>query len=319
MKMKVNSMIELYEKMVRIRKFEETTSKYYASGDIPGFVHLYMGEEAVATGVCANLNNDDYITSTHRGHGHLIAKGGDTKLMMAELFAKKTGYCKGKGGSMHICDLSLGIMGSNGIVGAGLPISVGVGFACKAKKKRQVCVCFFGDGASNRGTFHESLNLASIWDLPVIYACENNYYGISGSMKEMVAVDNISKRAGSYGIPGVTVDGNDVMGVYESTKKAVERARNGKGPTLIEFKTWRHHGHWEGDLDLYRNKTEHNSWIEKDPIKVFAKKLIQQGVVTQKELEKIEEEISNELIEAVKFAKNSPVPEINDLYEDVYA
>lgn len=222
-------MLSLYETMLKIRRFEEATVKYYAAGDIPGFVHLYIGEEAVAAGTCINLHMDDYITSTHRGHGHLIAKGGDVKLMMAELFAKKTGYCKGKGGSMHICDLSLGIIGSNGIVGAGLPIAVGVGFAAKSKGKKQVCVCFFGDGASNRGTFHESINLASVWDLPVIYVCENNMYGISGCVRETMNVEDVSVRAKSYNIPGVTVDGNDPIAVKEATGKAIERARDGQG------------------------------------------------------------------------------------------
>ena len=319
--MKVNKekMLEMYKTMVTIRKFEEKVAKLYASGDITGAVHLYTGEEAIATGVCANLRSDDYITSTHRGHGHLIAKGGKLDLMMAELFAKKTGYCKGKGGSMHICDMSLGIIGSNGIVGAGLVISVGAGQTCKVNNKGQVCVCFFGDGAANRGTFHEGINMASIWKLPVIFVCENNYYGISGCTRETMNICDISKRSSSYGIPGVTVDGNDVLAVYEATKKAVEFARSGGGPSLIEAKTWRHRGHWEGDPDNYRDEAEHKTWLKKDPITNFAKYLVSKNIATTGEIEGIEKKVIDEIDTAVDFAQSSPLPDITSLYEDVYA
>lgn len=323
MEVKKEMMLEMYRKMVSIRKFEKKTSELYAAGNIPGFVHLYVGEEAVASGVCANLNADDYITSTHRGHGHLIGKGGDMKLMMAELYAKKTGYCKGKGGSMHICDLNLGILGSNGIVGAGLPIIVGAGFACKKKAKDQVAVCFFGDGASNRGTFHESINMAAIWDLPVVYVCENNLYGISGSQRELMSVKNVSERAAAYDIPGVTVDGNDAFAVCEAANEAIARARKGEGPTLIECMTWRHHGHWEGDPDykqfIYRDAKECEEWLKKDPIPRFEKMLLDKKIATRAEIDKINAEIDTELAAAVKFAEESPVPEINSLLEDVYA
>jgi len=309
--------------MISIRGFEETTVEKYAAGLIPGFVHLYIGEEAVASGVSENLNPDDFITSTHRGHGHIISKGGDLKLMMAELYAKETGYCKGKGGSMHICDLDLGILGSNGIVGAGMPIAAGAGFACKYKDRGQVCVCFFGDGASNRGTFHESLNMTSIWKLPVVYVCENNFYGISGSQRELMNVKNVAERASAYGISGVTVDGNDVLAVYEAASEAVKRARNGEGPSIVECITWRHRGHWEGDPDLaqfiYRDKNEHEEWLEKDPIPRFRNYLVDKKLAEKTELDAIEEEIAKELEAAIKFAEDSPEPKLSSLYEDVYA
>jgi pyruvate dehydrogenase E1 component alpha subunit len=323
MEIKKDTMLSLYRKMISIRAFEEKTSEMYAAGNIPGFVHLYLGEEAVASGVCENLTVEDYITSTHRGHGHLIGKGGDMKLMMAELYAKKTGYCKGKGGSMHICDLNLGILGSNGIVGAGLPIAVGAGYACKVKGKGQVAVCFFGDGASNRGTFHESINMASIWDLPVVYVCENNFYGISGSQRELMKVKHVSERAAGYGIPGVTVDGNDVLAVYEAAGEAIARAREGKGPTLLECITWRHHGHWEGDPDykqhIYRDPEECCEWLKKDPIPRFEKYLLGNKIASQADIDKIINDVNEKLVEAVRFAEESPVPEVSSLLEDVYA
>ncbi len=318
MEINKEKMVSMYKTMLTIRRFEERVAKLYAVGYITGGVHLYIGEEAIATGVCANLKPNDFITSTHRGHGHLIAKGGKLRFMMAELFQKQTGYCKGKGGSMHICDISIGILGSNGIVGAGLPISLGAGLTCKTNGKGQVCVCFFGDGAANRGTFHESINMASIWNLPIIYICENNYYGISGYQKDMMKICDISERAKSYSIPGVTADGNDAITVYTVTAEAVNRARNGYGPTLIEFKTWRHHGHWEGDPDEWRNRNEHNDWLKKDPIINFANFLIKNGYSTKEDLDGIERNILIELEDAIKFAKDSQEVSIEQLYEDVY-
>ncbi len=312
-------LLKMYERMYTIRKFEESTAKNYAMGNVPGFVHLYIGQEAVATGVCQALKKDDYITSTHRGHGHLIAKGGDVKLMMAELFAKKTGYCKAKGGSMHICDLSLGIMGSNGVVGAGLSIAVGVGMAARMEDKGQVCVCFFGDGAANRGTFHESINMASIYKLPIIYVCENNLYGISGCTRETMNITDISIRSSSYGIPGIKLDGNNIVEVYNAAKSAVDLARSGGGPTLIEAKTWRHRGHWEGDPDNYRNPSECQSWLELDPIPRFANYLIETNIAEKKEIKGLEEQVVNTINSAIAFAKESPIPEKKDLYTDVYA
>lgn len=312
-------LLEMYDKMYTIRKFEETTVKHYKAGNIPGFVHIYIGEEAVATGVCSALKKDDYITSTHRGHGHLIAKGGDVKLMMAELFAKSTGYCKAKGGSMHICDLALGIMGSNGVVGAGLPIATGVGVAAKMRGKGQVCVCFFGDGAANRGTFHESANMASVFKLPVIYVCENNYYGISGCTKDTMNIQDIVIRASSYGMPGIKVDGNDVTAMYNATKAAIELARNGGGPTFIEACTWRHRGHWEGDPDNYREQRQCEEWLTRDPIPRLAEYMITNSIATKDEIKSIESSVLAKIDNAVEFAKTSPKPKPEDLYTDVYA
>ncbi len=312
-------LISIYESMFKIRKFEEATVKYYAQGKIPGFVHLYIGEEAISTGVCAALKKDDYITSTHRGHGHLIAKGGDVNKMMAELFAKSTGYCKAKGGSMHICDLNLGIMGSNGIVGAGLSIAAGVGVAAKMRDAGQVCVCFFGDGASNRGTFHESANMASSFKLPVIFVCENNFYGISGCVRDTMNITDIAARSVSYGMPGIKVDGNNAIEVYNAAKSAVDLARSGGGPTLIEAVTWRHRGHWEGDPDNYRDSRECADWLAKDPIPRHAEYLVSKGIATKDEVKIIESKVISEIDNAVDFAKSSPFPEPKDLYTDVYA
>lgn len=323
MKKTKETMLKIYRNVVAIRQFEMAAHEQYANGFLHGSVHLYAGEEGVAAGVCGALNENDYITSTHRGHGHLVAKGGDLKRMMAELFGKATGYCNGKGGSMHICDMDLGILGSNGIVGAGLPIAVGAGFACKQFGKKQVCVCFFGDGAANRGTFHESLNLASAWKLPVIYALENNFYGISGCQRELTTVKDLSVRAKAYDIPGYTVDGNDLMAVYEATVTAVERARAGEGPTLLEFKTWRHLGHWEGDPDsrlfVYRDKAEHEEWLKKDPIPRMRAALIEEKLATAQELDAIDRQVDEEIEEAVEFAMESPFPEICTLTDNVYA
>ncbi len=313
------TLLGFYETMVTIRTFEEKAMELFAAGYIPGFVHLYIGEEAVATGVCANLTERDFITSTHRGHGHLIAKGGKIDLMMAELMGKVTGYCKGKGGSMHIADVDLGILGANGIVGAGQPIAAGAAFACKYKKEDNVCVCFFGDGASNRGTFHEALNLASVFNLPVIYVCENNLYGISNCQRDHMNVSDISDRAASYGIPGVSVDGNDVMAVYEAAAEAVKRARKGEGPSMIECKTWRHRGHFEGDPGIYKSAKEQEAWIKKDPIIKLEKKLLEYEYASEDELNAIKDTAKERIEAAVEFAKNSPDPEPEDVLRDVYA
>jgi pyruvate dehydrogenase E1 component alpha subunit len=312
-------MMQMLEKMVKIRKFEEKAAELFAKGKIPGFVHLYIGEEAVAVGACSALRDNDFITSTHRGHGHIIAKGGNIKFMMAELFGKRTGYCKGKGGSMHIADLDLGILGANGIVGAGLPIAIGAGLSAQVRKTDQVTVCFFGDGASNRGTFHESINVASIWKLPVVFLNENNHYAISFSQKKSMAIPNISDRATAYGIPGLTVDGNDVIAVYEAVSEAVKRARNGNGPTLIEAKTYRWRGHFEGDPVLYRPQEELEEWKKRDPIKLFKERLVNSGIATEDEIAQIEKKIEEEVEEAVKFAEESPYPNLEETLEDVYA
>ncbi|MBE9503702.1 MAG: thiamine pyrophosphate-dependent dehydrogenase E1 component subunit alpha, partial [Proteobacteria bacterium] len=260
----------------------------------------------------------DYITSTHRGHGHLISKGGDIKLMMAELFGKKTGYCKGKGGSMHIADVELGILGANGIVGGGPPLAAGAALAVQYQGKDDVAVCFFGDGAANQGTTHEGMNLATCWKLPVVFVNENNMYGISSCTINSMCVADIADRAAAYDMPGVVVDGNDVMAVYEVASEAVKRAREGKGPSLIECKTYRHRGHFEGDPCVYRNKEELQEWKEKDPIPQFEKKLLDMEVLTQKKVEEIKSSLEKELAEATSFAEESPFPDVSEVTEDVY-
>jgi pyruvate dehydrogenase E1 component alpha subunit len=308
----------MYTNMTKIRMFEERVAEIFAEGKIPGFVHLYIGEEAVATGVCASLRDTDYITSTHRGHGHLISKGGDLKLMMAELFGKKTGYCKGKGGSMHIADVELGILGANGIVGGGPPLATGAALAAHYQGKDDVAVCFFGDGASNQGTTHEAMNLASCWKLPVIFVNENNLYGISSCTINSMCVADIADRASAYDMPGVVVDGNDVMAVYEASSEAIRRGRQGEGPSLIECKTYRHRGHFEGDPGVYRKEDEVIEWKAKDPIPRFEKKLVEINVLTQEKIEEVKNTIEKQLAEAVGFAEESPFPDPSELTEDVY-
>lgn len=314
-------MIELYQTMLRIRRFEEKVMDLYNRKLIPGFLHLYIGEEAVATGVCANLKNDDYITSTHRGHGHCVAKGGEFRLMIAELFGKATGYCRGKGGSMHIANIDLGILGANGIVGGGLPIAGGAGLSIRMRKTDQVVACFFGDGACNQGTFHESLNLAAVWKLPVIYVCENNQYALSTAAYRVGSIQDYYLRKEAYGIEGCKVDGNDVLAVYEVAREAVERARKGGGPTLIEAKTYRWRGHQEAEGDRtyrYRSKEEIEEWVERCPIKRLKKILLEQGVMKELDINKLDEEIGRELEEAAQFASESPEPEPEDALKDLY-
>jgi acetoin:2,6-dichlorophenolindophenol oxidoreductase subunit alpha len=318
MKLSNEQMIEMFTVMTKIRAFENTVADYFAAGKIPGFVHLYVGEEAIATGVCANLTKADYITSTHRGHGHLIAKGGVLNSMMGEIFGKKTGYCKGKGGSMHIADVDLGILGANGIVGAGPPLATGAALACKYLKKDAISVCFFGDGASNEGTTHEAMNLASCWKLPVVFINENNMYGISSCTTVSMCVPNIADRASAYDIPGIVVDGNDVMAVYEAAKEAIARARAGKGPTLIECKTYRHRGHFEGDPCVYRDQSEVDEWKAKDPIPRFEQKLISLGVASAAKIDEIKASVAKEIEAALKFAQDSPFPDPSELLDDVY-
>jgi len=305
--------------MLEIRFFEEKVFDLYAQNLVPGTIHLYLGEEAVAVGVCSLLRKDDYITSTHRGHGHCIAKGAELKRTMAEILGKKTGYCKGKGGSMHIADFKIGMLGATAVVGAGLPIAVGAGLSAKLRKTDQVVACFFGEGASNQGTFHESINMASIWKLPVIFVCENNLYAMGTRQSRVMAIENVADRAVAYGIPGVVVDGNDVLAVYEATEKAVERARKGEGPTLIECKTYRHKGHSRVDPAKYRPKEEVEEWLAKDPIKRFKEKLLQTNTLTESEIQQIEKEVSDEIEEAVKFAMESPYPAPEEALEDIYA
>ncbi|MCZ7571236.1 MAG: thiamine pyrophosphate-dependent dehydrogenase E1 component subunit alpha [Ardenticatenaceae bacterium] len=311
---------ELYERMVRIRTFEEKAAALVDQGRLVGEIHVYVGQEASAVGVCAALRDDDYITSTHRGHGHVIAKGADTKRMMAELYGRRTGLCKGKGGSMHVADVRIGILGANGIVGGGLPIATGAGLAAQRAGKGQVAICFFGDGASNEGVFHESINLASVWSLPVVFICENNKYHEFSPSAPLIA-GKIYMRAGSYGIPGRIVDGQDVTAVYAAASEAVRRARAGEGPTLIEVDTYRFESHFKGEdkiLPPYGDEVEVTEWHERDPIKLFRRQLLDQGTLTKPELAAIDRRMQAEIEEAVAFAEASPLPEPEEALEDLF-
>lgn len=311
-------MTEFYETMVKIRKFELTAARLFAANKLPGFLHLYVGQEAVAVGVCAALRPSDYITSTHRGHGHLIAKGGDVKKMMAELFGKETGYNKGKGGSLHIADMDIGILGANGIVGAGIPIATGAAFAAKYKGEDRVAVSFFGDGASNRGTFHEALNMAAAYKLPAIFICENNRYAISVCADESTSVTDIADRAKAYNMPSTIVDGNDVFAVNEAMSEAVARARRGEGPTLIECKVWRHLGHYVGDPDNYRSDKEKAAGVAGDPIPRLEQQMLASGY-TQEHLDKVQSDIDALIASAVSEAEAAPCPPAAALLTDIYA
>jgi pyruvate dehydrogenase E1 component alpha subunit len=287
---------------------------------IHGTTHLYVGEEATAVGACSVLELKDKITSTHRGHGHCIAKGADVKQMMAELFGRIDGYCHGKGGSMHIADLDIGNLGANGIVGGGIPLATGAALTSKMKKEGYVVLCFFGDGASNEGSFHESLNLAAIWDLPVVFICENNQYGMSGAVNKMTRLENIAERGAAYGIPGEVMDGNDLFDVREKTAKAVERARSGKGPTLLEAKTYRWKGHSKSDAKKYRTREEEMDWRKNnDPMIRFQERVVSGGKLTKEQVDETQEQARLEIEEAVKYAENSPMPSLDSVTKDVYA
>lgn len=312
-------LISMYGLMYKIRRFEEEVIELFHNKQLPGWLHSYIGEEAVAVGACAALNKEDYITSTHRGHGHCIAKGADLKKMMAELYGKETGYCKGKGGSMHIADFSIGILGANGIVGGGIPIATGAALACQFLENRRVVISFFGDGATNQGCFHESLNLASLWKLPVIYVCENNLYAETTPQADHLPIKDIAVRAKSYNMPGVVVDGNDVLAVYGKVSKAVERARAGKGPTLIECKTYRYRGHYEGDPEVYRKKEEVEAWKKRDPLRKFKRHLLENDIVQAQEVHLVEKTIEDEIKDAIKYAQASPPPKPESALEDLYA
>lgn len=312
-------LLSFYEIMLKIRKFEERVSKLFADGFIPGFLHLYIGQEAVATGICSQLNRKDYITSTHRGHGHCIAKGADISKMMAELFGKETGYCKGKGGSMHVADTELGILGANGIVGAGLPIAVGAGVTAKNKGEGQVVVSFFGEGAAGIGYFHEALNMAAILKLPIIFVCESNNYAEFTPREKHLPVKTVAERGKAYGIEGVTVDGNDVLEVYKCLEEIIKRTRTGQGPFLVECFTNRWSGHFEGDPQRYRPKGEVEEWKQNDPIRKLKSVLIDQYQVSEPEIQAIERTIESELDKAEKFSKESSLPRGEATLEDVYA
>jgi pyruvate dehydrogenase E1 component alpha subunit len=309
----------MYRRMLKIRLFEEKIYYLFLEGLIPGTIHLYTGQEAVAVGICSSLRKDDFIVSTHRPHGHYIAKGGQINRLMAELFGRATGCCKAKGGSMHVYDISVGMLPAIAIIGANVPIATGIGLSFKLRGTDQVIACFFGDGAVNHGMWHEGVNIAAIWKLPVILVCENNLYAASTHISKVLIPERIADRADAYGIPGVTVDGNDVLAVFEAAKEAVTRARSGLGPTLIECLTYRHGGHSRDDPATYRPKKEVEEWLKKDPIPRFRAKLFEMGVLTEKEAIDIEKDIEKEIEEAVRFAKGSPLPHPETALEDIYA
>jgi pyruvate/2-oxoglutarate/acetoin dehydrogenase E1 component/TPP-dependent pyruvate/acetoin dehydrogenase alpha subunit len=304
--------------MLKIRFFEEKVSDLLSRDIVKGASHLYVGQEAVAVGAVAAIRGDDYITSTHRGHGHCIAKGGDPKLMLAELCGKVTGYCKGKVGSMHIADVNAGNLGATGIVGSNIPVATGAGLSIRLRKTDQVVLCFFGDGATNTSAFHESVNLAAIWNLPVVYVCENNLYGMSVAVSRAFPFTDLAERAKGYNIPGVIADGMDVLDVKRKVQEAVQRARKGEGPTFVECKTYRFYGHSKGDPRAYRTREEEQSWKSRDPIMNFEKKLVEQGILTQKQVEALEETITNEVNDAEQFALSSPYPPVESLFEGLY-
>jgi acetoin:2,6-dichlorophenolindophenol oxidoreductase subunit alpha len=311
-------LLKMYEQMLTIRRFEERAGKEFAAGRIPGFVHLYAGEEAVAVGVCMHLTDEDYLTSHHRGHGHCIAKGVDVREMVAELLGRESGSCRGKGGSMHIADLHKGMLGANGIVGGGFPLATGAGLTAKFNGRGQVAVCFFGDGASNQGTFHEGLNLASIWKLPVVFVAENNGYAEATPVSYHMSCRDIAERAVGYNMPGVTIDGLNVLAVYEAAGEAIARARRGEGPSLIECKTYRYYGHFEGDTLTYRTKEELEAFMARDPIKAVRQSLQDRGVATAEELNAIDQQVQERIDEAWRSAEAAQLPAPEEALTDVY-
>ncbi|MBI2910132.1 MAG: thiamine pyrophosphate-dependent dehydrogenase E1 component subunit alpha [Chloroflexi bacterium] len=312
--------LQIYTTMLTIRRFEERVAQDYANHVIPGLVHSYIGQEAVAAGVCANLRVDDRIVSTHRGHGHCIAKGAGIERMMAELYGRKTGYCKGKGGSMHIADFGVGMLGANGIVGAGLPIAVGAAMAAQLEGGDRVAVSFFGDGACQEGAFHEAVNLASIWKLPIVFVCENNLYGSVTPAKYAIPIKDIAERARAYAVPGVVLDGNDVLAVHEAAHEAVARARAREGPSFLECKTYRWHAHAEsGAFADFRPADEIAEWKKRCPIVRLERKLRDDGTVTQAELDAIDQSVQAQIAGAVSFAEHSPWPEPQDALEGVFS
>lgn len=310
---------EAYRKMTMIRAYESKVEEIFLAGELPGFTHLYIGEEACGVGVCENLNKEDYIESTHRGHGHCIAKGADVKKMMAELYGKETGYCHGKGGSMHIADFSIGMLGANGVVGAGYNLAMGAALAAKLRGTDQIAVAFFGDGASNRGTFHESCNMAAVWKLPMLYVCEMNEWASTTPYHTTTSVKDIATRAVAYDMPGKTVNGNDFFAVYDAAKEAVEYVRSGKGPYLLEVQTYRIKGHFVGDPELYRTKEEvHTRFTEDDPLLNFRKRVTDEGWMTNEELDDMDKAARELVLEAVKEAEAAPYPEPEELMQNYY-
>ena len=307
-----------YERMYLVREFELRAIEERRNGLIPGFIHSCVGQEATAVGACMALNQDDTITSTHRGHGHLLAKGGEPRFMMAELAARSSGYCNGRGGSLHIADYDLGILGANGIVGGGFPAAAGAALAFSMQAGNKVALTFFGDGAINQGTFHESANMAGLWKLPLIFFCENNLYGEGTPQSKQAPVADLAIRAASYNFPGVIVDGNDPLAVYEATKTAVERARAGEGPTLIEGKTYRFRGHYEGDPMIYRPAGELEEWKQRDPIPTFRQRMLDSGHFDEAAVKALEDGVISKLDEAVAFAQSSPIPVVEEALAGVY-
>lgn len=311
-------LLEMWRTMHLIRRFEEVVSEAYVAGRIPGFIHLSIGQEAIAAGACAALRRDDSIYVSHRGHGQCLAKGADIRLMMAELYGKETGYCRGRGGSMHIAAVEHGVLGANGIVGGSFPLAVGAAYAIQAQGGDQVVVVFFGDGAVNEGSFHEALNLAALWKLPLVFVCENNGYAQFTPIAAEHARPEISEHGAPHGIDGVRIDGNNVALVYETVFATVERARRGEGPGLIECITYRWHGHYEGDPQRYRNREEVEAWKEKDPIAILEQRLQSQTPQSQAEMSAWCEEIERRLAEAAQFAEESPIPNPQTAIHDVY-
>lgn len=313
--------LDLLRTMRRIREFESEIQERFADDELPGFVHLYIGEEAIATGVCHALDEDDYITSTHRGHGHCIAMGLDTKKMAAELYGRETGYCNGKGGSMHIADVDAGMLGANGIVAGGVPAASGAALSAQMRDTDQVAVAFFGDGALSQGAFHETFNLAAIWDLPIVGVIENNQYGeMTGLDAHHPAdsLDDLTVYGEPYGVTRERVDGMDVEAVYETASAAIERARNGDGPSIIECVAYRFEGHHEGDSEFYRDEDELAEWREKDPVRTYPEKLIDEGVLGEDEYDELEADVEREIQSAIEFARDSPFPEPEAAYEGLY-
>ena len=310
----------MYRKMTEIRFFEEHVWDVYTRGLMPGLAHLYIGEEGVAVGACTALRQDDYITSTHRGHGHCLAKGANLDRMMAEIMGKEAGYCRGKGGSMHIADMTGGNLGANGIVGGGFGISTGAALSAKLRGSDQVAVCFFGDGAANQGILLETVNMAVIWDLPAIYVCENNQYGEHTSYRSVTGVEKIVDRASGLGLEGVRAEGSDVLEMHDVISKAVAKARRGGGPTFVEAVTYRFRGHHVGDGGAYRTKEELDWWMEnKDPIRLLANHMISRKVATKAQLEELDRQVEQEVVDAVEFGREAPLPPAEQAYEDLYA
>ena len=314
----VEKHLAMYQTMVLIRRFEETANELYMQGKIPSTLHLYIGQEAVAAGVIAQLRQEDYILSTHRPHGHALAKGVHPRAIMAELFGKGTGACKGKGGSMHVGDIRVGMPPAIAIVGGNTPLAAGAALAFKLQKTDLVSVSFFGDGAANEGVWHESLNAAAIWNLPVIFVCENNLYGASTSFKSVFHVDQVAERASAYGMPGIIADGNDVLAVYQAAGEAVQRARKGDGPTLLECMTYRQCGHSRSDPRTYRTREEEDTWKLKDPIAGFRSYLLAQQLAAENQLQAVESKVEAQIQDAIEYAESSPLPEPAEVTTDVF-